>query len=335
MRETLQYSSRLGAITPVQFQAALDHFRLGTFLAAQPISGGLFGQNVFVTSTAGEWVLRGCPHYDWQFPKERYFARLIHEHTDVPVPWPYLVDPDPTIFGWEYVLMPRMSGLQTSDPALRANLSPEAQLQIASGLGKTLAELHAFHLPHYGDYELGEDRVVPHTRSWPTQVATEIADWLEQARVVSDRTTPNDVAWTRDVLARGRGALEVPFSSSILLHDYNYNNTVASHDGVTWRITGVFDLMEASVGDGERDLCRQTAMYLDQDRMLARTFVQSYLRECPPRPGLAERLAVYLLGERIIVWGYGQRHPELEWWDGRLTLREWTEPYLEEIANVL
>jgi len=335
MAEPQQCSARLGIIAPGRFQAALDRFGLGTFITAAPITGGLFGQNVFVTSTVGEWVLRGDPHHPWQFPKERFFARLIPEHTDVPVPWPYLLDTDRTIFGWEYILMPRMPGLQTSDPAVRAALSRQDHLGIAAALGKTLAQLHDFEWPHHGEYELESDGIVPHPRSWSAHVAAEIQEWLEQARAVSDRTPKGNVAWAHAVIAAGRDALDVPFSASILLHDYNYNNSVATRGGDAWRITGVFDLMEAAVGDGERDLCRQTAMYLSQTPGLARAFVQAYLRDRRSRPGFAERLSVYLLGERIIVWGYGQRHPELEWWDRRLTFREWAEPFLNAIPTLL
>jgi len=186
MAEPQQYSARLGIIAPERFQAALDRFGLGTFITAAPITGGLFGQNVFVTSTEGEWVLRGDPHYPGQFPKERFFARLIQEHTDVPVPWPYLIDTDPTIFGWGYILMPRMPGLQTSDPAVRAALSRQDHLGIAAALGKTLAQLHDFEWPHHGEYEVESDGIVPHPRSWSGHVGAEIQEWLEQARAVSD-----------------------------------------------------------------------------------------------------------------------------------------------------
>ncbi len=65
------YSERLGVLDDRQFQAALARLGLGDFVRADPVSGGLFGQNVFVTSTTGAWVLRGAPHYDWQFPAER------------------------------------------------------------------------------------------------------------------------------------------------------------------------------------------------------------------------------------------------------------------------
>jgi len=86
---TFEYSKHLGLLSPGQFQAALDRFGLGNFLHAEPISFGLFGQNVFLTSTEGEFVLRGRPHFPWQFPTEQFFARQLHDRTKVPVPWPY------------------------------------------------------------------------------------------------------------------------------------------------------------------------------------------------------------------------------------------------------
>jgi hypothetical protein len=74
-----EYSPRLGTLTPAQFQAALDRFGLGRFLRAAPVPLGLIGQNVFLDSTTGEYVLRGAPHYAWQFPKERFFTHLLHQ----------------------------------------------------------------------------------------------------------------------------------------------------------------------------------------------------------------------------------------------------------------
>src|SRR5215216_5853473 len=112
------YSQRLGVLTPHQFQAALARFELGDFVEATPVSGGLFGQNVFVTSTQGHYVLRGMPHYPWQFPKERFGAALLHERTQVPVAYPYLLDASTDIFGWSYLLMPRLQGIRPADNQL-------------------------------------------------------------------------------------------------------------------------------------------------------------------------------------------------------------------------
>ena len=96
------YSQRLGMIADHQFQAALNRFQLGSFLHAEAIPFGNFGQNVFVSSTTGDYVLRGNPHFWWQFPTERFFARQIHERTQVPVPWPYLIDATSDIFEWSF-----------------------------------------------------------------------------------------------------------------------------------------------------------------------------------------------------------------------------------------
>ena len=126
------YSHRLGTIGDAQFRAALERLGLGEFVRAEPVAGGLFGQNVFVTSTAGEYVLRGAPHYDWQLPAERFFARLLHEHTRAPTPWPYLIDPADDFFGWSFAVMPRMPGLQLSDATL-AGLSHADRLGMARG----------------------------------------------------------------------------------------------------------------------------------------------------------------------------------------------------------
>jgi aminoglycoside phosphotransferase (APT) family kinase protein len=139
---TREYSQRLGILSGEQLQAALSRFDLGLLLDAQPATAGLFGQNVFLTTTRGEYVLRGKPHYLWQFPKERYFARQIHEHTKVPAPWPYLIDPTTDIFGWSYALMPRLPGLILEDPEEQKRLSEEDSLSIAHALGETLAQLH-------------------------------------------------------------------------------------------------------------------------------------------------------------------------------------------------
>jgi len=137
------YSQRLGVITDEQFQAALNRFNLGQFVRAEAIPSGMWGQNVFVSSSEGEYVLRGQPHFEWQFPTEQFYIRFLHERTSVPVPWPYLLDTTTDIFGWSFVLMPRMPGLQIADPQVQEQLQPAERLGIARALGETLPRLHA------------------------------------------------------------------------------------------------------------------------------------------------------------------------------------------------
>ncbi len=332
--ESREYATRLGPITDAQFRAALRRLGRGEFVRAEPVTGGLFGQNVFVTSTSGEWVLRGAPHYDWQLPSERFFARLLHERTRAPVPWPYLLDPSGDIFGWSYALMPRMPGLQPATAA-PAGRSPADRLGMARAMAENLALAHALTWPSPGRYDLTADTIAPFAERWPDRVAAEVRGWLARARRHSDRTTDADVAWAEGLLGAARAALDEPFRPRVVLRDYTEGNVVMGRTAGGWRVTGMFDLMEASFGDGEMDLPRQAARYLDEDAGSAREVLRTYLGRRPPRPGFAERYPVYMLRDRLILWEYAQRPSSTPRRDPRRTLREWAEPYTSSLEALL
>jgi hygromycin-B 7''-O-kinase len=322
-----EYSRRLGSIDDAQFRSALERLGLGDFVHAEPVAGGLFGQNVFVASTNGEYVLRGAPHYDWQFPAERFFARQLHERTQAPVPWPYLLDPDDDIFGWSYAVMPRMPGLKLSDLSAGEGLTSDDRFGMARSIGENLALMHALGWPHQGRYDLTTDTIVPFEERWTGWVATEARRWVALARRHSDQTTDADVRWVDDLLRSSRDALSEPFEARFVMHDYGEHNVTFEQTDGLWRVSGVFDLMEAFFGDREMDLSRQTARYLEEDSDLAQMFLRTYLERLPARPGFQERFPAYMLLDRLVVWEYGQRPQEKPWWDPVLTLREWAEPY--------
>lgn len=329
-RITRKYSHRLGVLSRDQFQEVLDRFSLGELVRAEPVPFGNFGQNVFLTSTKGEYVLRGAPHYPWQFPKERFFTDLLHEHTSVPVPWPYRLDPSDDIFGWSYVIMPRMPGLQLSKSDVRDKLGAEDRLGIAYAMGETLALLQELTWPCAGEYDLESDTIQPLEVDYSEWVISRIHHYLQLAMLPSDRTTDADVKWVEMMISLGRKALDVPFQPCFVMQDYKEGNVVAERTDGMWRISGVFDYMEPYFGDGEQDLSRSVAWYADEDLELARAFVQAYVHETCKRhkalrPGFAKRFSVYMLLDRLIIWQFAQRHGV--WWDDRLTLREWASQY--------
>jgi hygromycin-B 7''-O-kinase len=103
MRERIyETSKRLGPIGHDQLSRTLARFDLGDLLKVEPVPFGLFGQNLFITSSVGEFVFRGAPLGPPQFPTERFFTRLLHERTSVPVPWPYQIDDSCDFFPWSY-----------------------------------------------------------------------------------------------------------------------------------------------------------------------------------------------------------------------------------------
>lgn len=322
-----EYSARLGRIAPAQFQAALDHFGLGRFVRADPIRFGNFGQVLFLTSTTGEYVLRGAPHFPWQFPEERFFARLLRERTRAPVPWPYLLDESPEIFGWSYAIMPKLPGLQLEDAAVVAGLTPDDRRGIARALGETLREMQRLTWPVAGAYDLQTDGVKSLAESHADRVVAHIRRNLARARGHTPQlTTPADARWVEELIARGYGALHEPFTPCAVMTDYKDQNVVLERAGGGWRVSGIFDLAGIYFGDGEAALSRQVARYLEREPALAGEFVRAYLAGEPPRPGFAERFPVYLLDERLAIWEWAQRE-RLAWWDAALTLRAWLEPF--------
>jgi aminoglycoside phosphotransferase (APT) family kinase protein len=332
--EQREWSRRLGVIQPMQFQAALTRFGLGDFVAASPITAGLFGQNVFVTSTTGEYVLRGKPHYPWQFPAERYFASLLHERTQVPVPWPYLYDARSDIFGWPYVLMPRMPGLQLSDPEVVAQLRHQDRAGIAGALGANLAAMQALTWPVPGDYDAATDTIQPLPTSYPEHLRVALLRHLALARGYNSRTTPEDCEWVLRVVDGAQTALSEPFRPCFVMTDYKEGNLTVKQDGGAWHVGGVFDLMEGAFGDGELDLYRQAWEYLDEDRSLVGAFLTAYVAARPPRPGLLARLPVYVLHDRLIDWEYFQRPTHAPYWDAALSLQQWVAPYIARLLEL-
>lgn len=341
------YGERLGKIADEQFQMALDRFQLGTFLRAEPVSFGLFRQNIFLSSTQGEYVLRGTPHFWWQFPTEQFFAQLLHERTQVPVPWPYQIDYSEDIFGWSYVFMPRMQGLQLASAEVRSQLSAKDKHNIARALGENLAQMQDLTWPITGRYDAETCTVRPfelaRELAWPfpaedgqiqhetithsERVVALIRHFLAMARTNNDRTPDTDIAWVETIIAQAKDALSEPFQPCFVMEDYKKENVVVRQMEGKWIVSGLFDLMGAYFGDGEIDLSRATAMYIDEDRSLAREFVQAYIDLKSPRPGFADRFPVYMLLDRLIIWEFAQKN-NMNWWDERKTFKEWASRYI-------
>jgi aminoglycoside phosphotransferase (APT) family kinase protein len=324
-RLTRSYSERLGVLTGAQLQAALDRFGLGALRDAAPIPGGLFGQNVLVTSTRGEWVLRGCPHFDWQLPKERLVARLIHGRTSLAAPWPYLVEESPEIFGWAFALMPRLPG-QAPPSAARG----EQGRAVAEALGSGLARLHELRGEAPGEYDLAADAILPSRASHADRVSGRLRQWLAWCHEARDGCVGDaDVAWVEAVLAARRAALDEPFEACWVHHDWKSNNVLCEAGGGGFRVTGVVDLMEGYFGDGEEDLVRCIALFARGDRGRLGRFTRAYRARWPLRPGFEDRYRIYQLVDCLVLWQYGQKNRV--WFAPDLTLRAFAEPLLEDL----
>ena len=342
---TTVYSERLGAIRDDQFAAALARFELGDFVAAAPTTSGLFGQNVFVTSTQGEWVLRGAPHWvkdrgapgyrpedRWQFTKEAFFAEQLHAHTRTPVPWPYRHDTASDIFGWPYVLMPRMPGRCFDERSIRKALDPDARRAVAQALGENLAEMQRLTWPFAGDFDTRTIELAPYPGGAVQFVVDETRESVEFAQR-SGAMTAGDLAWIDASIA---GAVGKEPSQCTYVHcDYKLNNLTVTPDGGRYRVAGLFDLHEARFCDGLLDIVRQACSYLDTERALARTFVDGYAANAVLDREASERLPAYVVNDRLKFWAhFTQPEHRADWTRGK-TFREWAEPYVEAMLALI
>ncbi len=295
---TREYSKRLGVLTGSQIQAALTRAGLGELRAARPAPGGLFGQNVLITSASGEYVLRGSPHYDGQFEKERYFNRVVHERTHARAPWPFLIEKSPEIFGWSYALMPLIAGVHLSDPEVRRSLTADDRIGVARAMGMYLPLIQQATWDAPATYDYAADDLRPLSGPFAEWFAGTTREWLGRCRAASPATTDADVAWVESVIETARPALAEPFAPVLVHTDYAEGNVIADRTADGWRIRGVFDLGEAYAGDGEYDLARLACWYGRQSvrqpaRVLrcvpGRTSDASWIRGAagavhPPRP---------------------------------------------------
>jgi hygromycin-B 7''-O-kinase len=337
------YSERLGAITDAQFAAAVERLGLGAFVSAAPIARGLFGQNVFLTTTAGEFVFRGVPHWvkrldeaahrpddRLQFTAEGFFVSQLHERTRAPVPWPYLHDQACDIFGWPYAIMPRMPGLCVNDREIVKALAPDDRRGVAEAVGATLAEMHTLTWPFAGGFDVDTIELTPDPGGGVARVIAE-ARSLVDAAAARGAMTPADIAWIEAAAAGARAAKAPP--STFVHGDYKLDNVTLVHQGGAWRVGGVFDFHTARFGDGAFDLIRLACSYLDFEPALARVFLDAYRTAAGHDADLAPLAPLYVLKERAAFWQFpADNRPR---WSQGKTFRNWVEPYIDQLLALV
>jgi aminoglycoside phosphotransferase (APT) family kinase protein len=324
----IEYSKRLGSVSPGQFQAALERFGLGNFVCAEAVSSGLFGQNVFVTSTQGEFVLRGVPHYPWQFPTERFFVERMHERTQVPVPYPYLLEPATDIFGWSFAIMPRLAGVSVMDEKVVVGLAAKDRLAIARAMARMLGEMQVLTWECAGKYDPEVDGVRPFEDGYRAWVVERIRTKLSKSLGYNDHTTESDVRWIESIIAEAAPVFDLSFRPCVVHADFGEHNVVLERSEDGWRVSGVFDWMTTHVGDGAADLSLSVTMYLGRDSALADAFVSEYLGHKSLPSGFDELQRLYMLSLKLSFWEYWQREkgrlPEDE--TGALSFKQWAGP---------
>ncbi len=343
---TTVYSQRLGAISDAQLAAVASRLGLGAFVSAAPTVGGLFGQNLFLTTDAGEFVLRGAPHwmgglddpdyrrlgFRFQFTKEAFFVDQLHEHTRAPAPWPYLRDESADIFGWPYVVMPRMPGSTFNERTILKALEPRDRRDVAQAAGAMLAEMQRLTSPFAGDFD---DQTIALTPDRAGDRQSMIAAMRVTAldAQADGLMTSDDMDWIDAVAHDARRLSDRP--TTFTHGDYKLENMTFTRDADGWRIGGIFDLQTARFGDGAYDLVHQACAYFDTEPALAAVFVRAYRTKVGDDVDLTPWAPLYVLRNRIGIWRFFVRVNPRPAWSRDKTFRSWAEPYLVRMLRLL
>jgi len=324
----INYSERLGEISNQQFQLALDKFKLGKLGKVEPVQFGNFGQNVFLTTGKGEFVFLGKPHYSWQFKNEQLMTKLLHEKTQAPVAYPFLVDEDTSLFGWSYAIMPRLKGLQLADEKVSASLTSQDSRELVQAYGENLALMHDLTWDYSGKWTDGYDGIKQFKPNFSSWIVEFINSLVSKSKKANQATTADDKTWVESIIKSGREALIVPFTPTFVMQDYQESNTLVDKINGKWQVTGVFDLMESYFGDREVDLSRMYVQLQSRKIKLGKEFIQAYLNKKPAREGLKKRFPIYIIADRLLVWEWAQRTGKI-WWKKDLSFRDWCERFTQ------
>jgi aminoglycoside phosphotransferase (APT) family kinase protein len=242
------------------------------------------------------------------------------------VPWPYLIEESEEIFGWNWAILPRAQGISMV-PEAGHEFSREERWAQAAALGRALAALHTVMMPEPAVY----DRAVAGLRNIPGSYGEYVQGLVERlladCRAASDATTDEDVTWALSLVETGRAAFDQPFTPTVIHLDYSENNAILDRGPEGWHVAGVVDWMTAEVGHPEADLRRSVAHYHYRGLGEHRPFIGAYRSIHPQQPGFDDRFPVFMLWERLLIWGYGQRHGV--WFPEGLTLRRWMQQFLD------
>ncbi len=321
----MKYSSRLGEITDLQLQKALDTFDLGKLQTSSAIKTGLFGQNLFLSSTKGKYVLRGKPHYDWQFPTEKFFVEHLHAATQSPVPYPYHHSQDKSIFGWEFILMPQMPGDTFTNQLREPILTEQDRLDIAAMQGKMLSTLQKLRFQSAGKFDLETSDIKPFSIPLIDHMAENIMNRMQLAQNYNKMTTAADIQFTAQIIASASEFMTA-FEPVCVMQDYKSENMTYTKINDKWQVTGIFDFMESYSGHPEADLARTYCIYKQIGAThLAETFISSYFEGEIPTD-FYQRLPFFILHDRSIIWEWNQREEKI-----KQPFQEWMKQFLNEL----
>jgi len=323
-------SNKLGVINDNQLQSTLEKFNLGRLISSEITANGAMGQTIFVSSTEGDFVLKGNPLYDGQLLEEKFFIENIHKRTKVTVPVPYIIDHSGDIFGWSYAIMPRLPGEHLNS----CNFSIDEKYAVAELIAGTLSEFHTWKVTAFGDLNTDNFTITPFKESYKQWLFNRIMFWLEDAKKYSEITV-EDINWVQDLLEQSNDALEKFHTPTFVMGDFKPGNFLIHAEEGKLQIGGVFDFTNSYFADPISDLIKMVTYYIDaNERDFAKHLIKVYFGELEEEiETVIKRMKVHMLHQRVLDWGCAKAMNMVTWNDD-LPFYKWVELYTDSVVNL-
>ncbi|WP_349409864.1 aminoglycoside phosphotransferase family protein [Pseudalkalibacillus sp. SCS-8] len=321
-------TNKLGAISNEQLQWMLDRFNLGKLISSAKTREGVMSQTMFVTSTEGQFVLKGNPLYPGQLQEEKYFVDNLNQNPSIHVPHPYQIDEQEDIFGWSYALMPCLSGEH-----LQPDWPKQDKLMVAEALAETLKEMHSWKVEQFGELEPSDFQIKSFEGSYKKWLYDRIRYWLNDAKKYSV-ITREDFDWVEQVLRSAEESFQELSTPAFVMGDFKPANVLLQKGSKGWTVSGVFDFTNAYFGDPVADLVKMLTIYIDQNQLeIAERFLSVYLETPEDKEAYVNRICVHMLQQRILDWGCFKAIGQVTW-DDDLPFSKWAAPYIQAATEL-
>lgn len=328
-------SNKLGLINDKQLQSVLDKFKLGKLISSKSTDEGAMGQTMFVSSTEGEYVLKGNPLYSGQFMEEKFFIDNVNSRTNIPVPRPYIIDDSEDIFGWNYVIMPCLKGEHLNSKPLQIKLQLEDKLKIAESIAEALTSFHTWKVNDFGELDPKTLTIIPFKNTYSEWLFKRILFWVTDAKKYS-RITDEDLKWVHSLLAESEDDFNHISSPSFVMGDFKPGNFLIYQSEHGWEISGVFDFTNSYFADPVSDFIKMITYYIDNNETdIAKHFINTYYKQHEEeKNSIRNRIKVHMLHQKTLDWGSAKATNTVTW-DNALPFSEWAVTYTTAAEKIL
>lgn len=210
--------------------------------------------------------LNAFPEYDWRLEKERYVTELINEHTDISVPFIYLVDNSKEIFPAQYTLMSRIDGENLK--SLLPKIDSDERGKLVEEAGECLGKINSINFQKFGSIRGkgvidGVDSFEDHFHKSFEKTISRLSKTIEIRGLVDN---------AKEFLEKNIQLAQIPVEPCLVHYDYTPENIIIRNR----EVSGILDFEACRASHNELDFVQVENTIFDLYPEIKRQFLDGY-----------------------------------------------------------